>query len=447
MLKRALNIISSLKLTVVCLSLAMVVTFVGTLAQVKLGLWVAQEQFFRSIFVWWGPQGADWKIPVLPGGWLLGSVLLINLLAAHAKRFKLTRQKAGIFLIHGGLILLLVGQFLTEVFQVESVMQFAVGQSRNFSESQRDSELVFIDKSDPAADKVVAIPEQLLRTGKEIQHPELPFKVRVHNYWVNSEPVRGGDTNDGRLRADQGVGRLLAVSEKPFTAKMDDRNIPAATLELGGADAPEGMWLVTPWAADPNLAGAVIRQFGAGYAGLSEPQDFTAGGRTWEVAMRFERHYKPHTITLLKATHQTYPGRPDLPKDFRSRVAIENHETGEQREQEIFMNSPLRYGGETYYQFQMGEGGPNGEAQTSALQVVRNPAWLTPYVSCIIVGVGLAVQFLMHLVTFARRISPKTPPPAEPGAKPEPKSRRAKAKAKAAKSEPEVVAAARKAEA
>jgi hypothetical protein len=29
------------------------------------------------------PQGTTWKIPVWPGGYLLGWVLLINLLAAH----------------------------------------------------------------------------------------------------------------------------------------------------------------------------------------------------------------------------------------------------------------------------------------------------------------------------------------------------------------------------
>jgi len=32
---------------------------------------------------------------------------------------------------------------------------------------------------------------------------------------------------------------------------------------------------------------------------------------------------------------------------------------------------------------------------------VRNPSWLTPYLSCALVGAGLLVQFLSHLLGFA----------------------------------------------
>jgi hypothetical protein len=34
---------------------------------------------------------------------------------------------------------------------------------------------------------------------------------------------------------------------------------------------------------------------------------------------------------------------------------------------------------------------------------VRNPAWLTPYIAVIIIGLGLIVQFSMHLFKFANR--------------------------------------------
>jgi hypothetical protein len=36
----------------------------------------------------------------------------------------------------------------------------------------------------------------------------------------------------------------------------------------------------------------------------------------------------------------------------------------------------------------------------SGLQVVRNPSWLVPYLSCLLVGVGLIGQFLYHLIGF-----------------------------------------------
>src|SRR4051812_5416949 len=113
MLQRALDFLTSLKLTIACLALALLLVFAGTLAQVHMGLYEAQERFFRSVFVFWTPNGTHLKIPVFPGGWLLGGTLLLNLIAAHIKRFRFSWKKSGIMLAHSGLILLLAGQFVT----------------------------------------------------------------------------------------------------------------------------------------------------------------------------------------------------------------------------------------------------------------------------------------------------------------------------------------------
>src|SRR5215471_5466280 len=169
---------TSLRLTVVCLALGMVLIFWGTLAQVDLGLYKAQNEFFRSFFVYWGPKGASWKIPIFPGGYLVGGVLLINLVASHFKRFSLTRKKTGIWLIHFGLILLLLGQLGTDKLSRESFLHLREGQSKNYSESDRQFELAIIDTTDADSDKVVAVPEALLARQREIQHQELPFTVR-----------------------------------------------------------------------------------------------------------------------------------------------------------------------------------------------------------------------------------------------------------------------------
>src|SRR4030088_2695456 len=104
MFNRLLKALTSLRLTVVLLCLGVVLVFVGTLAQVNEGLYQAQTRYFKSWFVWQPTIGDSvWPI-LLPGGYLIGTMLLINLLAAHLKRFKLTTKKIGIHLIHGGLI-------------------------------------------------------------------------------------------------------------------------------------------------------------------------------------------------------------------------------------------------------------------------------------------------------------------------------------------------------
>jgi len=68
------------------------------------------------------------------------------------------------------------------------------------------------------------------------------------------------------------------------------------------------------------------------------------------------------------------------------------------RESLIFMNHPLRYAGLTFYQ-----AGFDNNDHTTILQVVKNPSWLIPYVSCALMALGLIVQFGMHLTSFVRR--------------------------------------------
>ena len=107
-----LKFFSSLRLTVVLLTLSLVLIFFGTLDQVEYGIWETQKRYFESFFVVWSypiqaPAGIhlQWLKFPLPGGYLLGGFLLLNLLAAHTTRFKLTWEKSGLFCIHFGLIL------------------------------------------------------------------------------------------------------------------------------------------------------------------------------------------------------------------------------------------------------------------------------------------------------------------------------------------------------
>src|SRR5271170_6800593 len=108
--KRLIRIFTSLRLTVALLIFAIILVFIGTLAQVDEGLYNAQARYFRQ----WLVLGLDLfgrKIPIiLPGGYLIGTLLLVNLLAAHIYRFQFSVKKIGIQLAHAGVILLLVGQ-------------------------------------------------------------------------------------------------------------------------------------------------------------------------------------------------------------------------------------------------------------------------------------------------------------------------------------------------
>ena len=151
--------ITSLKLTVTCLSFSMLIVFVGTLAQVDQGLYLVQDRYFKSLFVFWGPEGSSWQIPVMPGGYLVGILLMVNLIAAFMAKFKWTRKKIGICISHLGLILLLLGQLATDLLSRESAMEIKEGGTRSFSSDFRLNELVLIDETSPTEDTVYAVSE------------------------------------------------------------------------------------------------------------------------------------------------------------------------------------------------------------------------------------------------------------------------------------------------
>ncbi len=107
-------------------------------------------------------------------------------------------------------------------------------------------------------------------------------------------------------------------------------------------------------------------------------------------------------MKLEKFNHEKYRGT-EIPKNFASRVRIQRPDTGEDREVLVYMNSPLRYNGETYYQAGFSPKNDQLVHKVTILQVVRNPSWLTPYFSCALVALGLIVQFLTHLIGFAAK--------------------------------------------
>lgn len=377
MLDRLIKLFTSLKLTAVLLALGLILVFWGTLAQVNLGLYKAQNEFFRSFLVFWQPAGAGWKLPVFPGGYLIGGLLLINLFAAHFRYYKAEKRKIGIAIIHLGIVLLLLGQLLTDLLSVESSMHIRNGGTANYSEAGMSYELAIVDTSDAATDKVVAIPGGRLEKSGDITHPAMPFTVRVKKFLPNSELSQKAADGFEAVKATQGSGQRIWWRALPHETAMDKRNMPSGIIELATPQGTLGTFLVS------------------GY--LSQPEAITYNGRGYQMELRSERFYKPFSLHLVEFRHDRYPGT-EIPKDFSSLVRLERADTGEKREVRIYMNNPLRYSGETYYQASFDK-----DDQGTVLQVVRNPGWLTPYFACVMVSAGLIIQFLTHLVGFARK--------------------------------------------
>jgi hypothetical protein len=392
---QALWALASLRLTVVLFAFALVLVFCGTLAQVEMGIWSAVNQYFRSAYVWIPFQlfvhfgHVFFGVPesvhlpgsfLFPGGWLIGGLLLANLLTAHLVRFRLSWKRAGILVLHAGLVILMLSELVTGLFAIEGNMTIMQNGSSNYVEETRANELAIIDSSDPKLDTVAVIPGRFLKKGGLIRNDALPVDVEVVRYMRNSALLReipSGADNP----ATAGAGRSVAAVERPEVSGTDPEqkvDAPSAyvSFKKKGTGESLGVYLVSLWL---------------------NPQPLTVDGKRYEVALRFKRTYKPYTIHLIKFSHEVYIGT-EKPKNFSSLVRLDDPTHDEHREVLIYMNEPLRYRGETFYQSSFLENDTG-----TVLQVVRNPGWLMPYIACAMVSLGMIFHFGLHLIGFLRR--------------------------------------------
>ncbi len=374
MIFRLFKFFSSLRLTVTLLGFAMVLIFVATITQVELGIHEVQAKFFRSWIAWWDIMPGAKKILIpIPGGTLLGILLIVNLLAAHASRFKLRWNKAGMIVIHSGILLMLLGEIFTGLLGREAQMTVSEGKTLNYSTFPREIELVVIRPDDDGLETVTAIPQARLKDGAEF--PLGGFSVKIHRYYPNSEilPESEATENFDKIRATEGLGKDYAVRRAPRETVDDRRDLTTAFVDV----IPDGGKSVGRWL----LSNAFNRE-----------QSFEVAGKPWKMAIRQRRLYHPFSIKLIDFSHDRYLGT-DVPKNFSSKIKILNPDTGENREDLIYMNHPLRYGGLTFYQ-----AGFENNDTTTIFQVVRNPVWTLPYISCAMVGLGLLWVFSQHLI-------------------------------------------------
>ena len=294
---------SSLKLTVACLVCGCVLVFWGTLAQVHLGLYKAQTEFFRSLFVYWQPAGSGFRVPIFPGGYLIGTVLLINLLGARLRFYQPGKRKIGIMLIHVGIVLMLVGQMLTDLLSRESVVHLRIGETKNYSEAQRAYELAVTDTTDPKSERIVAIPGGRLAGGGQANDAALPFAIHAKTYYANSDLAEKSAEGLAPIKTSDGLGNGYWWREMPRETAMDRVDMPSAIVEI---DAPQD-------APRTFLASAY----------LAQPQQFTYNGHSYEMALRPTRYYMPFSLRLLEFHHDDYAGT-DIPRNFSSRVRVQN---------------------------------------------------------------------------------------------------------------------------
>jgi ABC-type transport system involved in cytochrome c biogenesis permease subunit len=515
--------LASLRLTVVLFAMAIFLIFAGTMAQVEQDIWDVMRQYFRAYLAWIDFQvffppsffpGDPWQVSggfYFPGGFLIGGAMFVNLLAAHALRFKVQatgarlvaglavialgamltwlvvmggsgketiesavpfewsllwtamkwtlvvlwgagayaftqlphqrklerwllvgfevamgallvflftfseqatlgdssmrilwqlikgglaglvllagcvlvfRKRAGIVLLHGGIMLVMANELVVHNLHEEGQMQLLEGQTVDYVYDVRAIELAVVDPSDPNTDDVVVVPQGMLEQTDTIRDQNLPFDVRVDKYLTNSTLER--PKKDEKNPATAGFGlEAVAVPKRAGTGTDASGKVDLAsayvTLFKKGASQPIGTYLV----------------------GIAAPvQKVELDGKSYDLQLRFKRTYKPYSIHLADVRADMYLGT-NTPKNYSSDIRLVDKSRNVDRDVHIWMNNPLRFAGETFYQssYDPGEGG----REVTVLAVVTNTGWMIPYVACMLVGTGMLAQFSITLVRFLRR--------------------------------------------
>ncbi|HUE72701.1 MAG TPA: cytochrome c biogenesis protein CcsA [Pirellulaceae bacterium] len=329
----------------------------------------------------------------------------------------LFQKRAGIVLLHAGVVLMMVNELVVARYAIEWQMTLEEGEAANFARDIRTTELAIIDRSQPDAEQVTVIPRELLEKNaaanenlaKENKPPQpirddagrhelLPFDVTVLAHYRNHN-VRALRAGQQSL-ATKGVGTEL-VADPARSAKGTDSN---ADIDVGAIYAR-----LTEKKTGRDLGTYLISQ--AGEEGVVEirglaPEQFRevveVGGQKYQLLLRFERQYKPYTVKLIDVRKDDYLGS-DTPKNYSSDVRLVDPETNIDNKIHIKMNDPLRYRGDTFYQSGYARQ-PHG-SEVTTLAVVSNVGWMIPYLACMIVATGMIFQFGLALDRFLNRRS------------------------------------------
>ncbi len=311
----------------------------------------------------------------------------------------LFRKRGGIAVIHLGVALLMFGELLVGLFAVEEQIHIPEGQTVNFARDLREIELAIVDSSDPNEDRVTVVPGSFLKPGATIQHEDMPFGLKVVKRFDNADLVVP-DNVDSNL-ATAGTG-LQVVAQKARESSGADTSgavnmasVYATVIPNRSGDCPEETYLFCQQFGDGELA-----------AGKDRPESIRVGDKTYHVSLRFQRSYKPYSIRLLDIVKDDYQGT-DTPRDYSSYVhLVDPSNNFDDDELRIWMNNPLRYNGETFYQSNYSPPAA-GRPETTTLSVVTNVGWMIPYVACMVAFVGMGYHFGQNLVRFLNRTDRK----------------------------------------
>lgn len=352
---KKLKDLSSLNLFFWSVLWLMLVLTLGTIDQKNIGLFESQEKYFTSLFFTY--KG----IPV-PSGGLVILIMSFGLISQLIFKTSFKKKKSlGITLTHLGAVLLLVGAFITNLTALEGSMVIPEGQTISYMQDYKNLDFVLRDVS--TEKEHLLLPTKKIRLDQN--YPLEGAQIRFTQNLVNCE-----------LSPRQNAG----AEYKGMAAQFGFREIPKAAENTACTEF--------------TIIKDGVKSVYAIYQFMPKEQSVSIGDKTYIAELRHHRMTLPFSIKLIDFEKKFHQGTM-ISRSFKSEVFVIDG-TIETRHL-IEMNAPLRYKGYTFYQSSFSE---NAQGEITELSVVKNAGQIFPYISSIIICLGLLLHLLINSKKF-----------------------------------------------
>lgn len=315
-----------------------IILFTGTLEQKNFGLSYVQEHYFYSYFCLLFN-----KVPFLGGKLIL--MLCSLCLIAKILTDKWRLRKTGIFLIHFGILIMLIGAFVSYLASFEGSLVISEGDSKNYFISDKYFELIVHDKRLNKKKNIE------LKTATSIISYD-NFDYSLKNFFLKKNV------------SSKFCRFLNFFKSKLFVEEVENKKILFTSFEHCNI-------ILIDDTINNSFENDLV------YFELSKMKIFL-----------------PFNIHLLKLNKIVYSGT-DSAKNYLSNIIIEDL-NGFSWKYIVQMNKPLRYKGYTFYQRSFFE---DSKHATSVLTVVKNTGSLFPYISIFLIFFG----FILHVFFYSNR--------------------------------------------
>ena len=363
-MKKIIRNIGSPRIFVYVIIWLIFLVFIGTIAQRDLGLYLVQKEYFYSWIKWFGP------IPT-PSVKLSMMVIFINLSSYFFKSGIWKLKKIGITITHCGVMLILTGSALTYFFSNEGNMIIDEGGKSNYYENFYYKELAIINTTNNEYDFYTVFDEPSFFRNNILEHSSIPFNITIIDYFINCKLVNRLFESEENFK---GMAKNFYLQQ--LSSEKDyEHNRPGLIYEITGSfdDSRNGVYIL--------------------FLGQSIPSTLSLNDNEFEFKIRPKRIFLPFEIELIDFEKVMHPGT-EVAKSFSSEINLIDNNIS--RKVLIKMNEPLRHHNYTFYQASFIE---DGEKQTSVLATVKNYGRMFPYISSIIMCIGI----LLHLILMTTR--------------------------------------------